>query len=142
MLLGFSVFIPANSAADWTTWEDWGGGGSGGGGVCVSGGSHFKIKGCKGNACPPTLILACVLSTVACTLDWHTKSNPDCIFLILNANLVEIRLIIILNLGAFPNSSVATLRVHHRRGYRQRRGKHPFYSAPRSTEIISVAHRL
>ena len=26
-LLGFSDFIPANSAADWTTWEDWGSGG-------------------------------------------------------------------------------------------------------------------
>ena len=34
-LLGFSDFIPANSAADWTTGEDWG---SGGGGVCVGGG--------------------------------------------------------------------------------------------------------
>ena len=32
-------FIPANSAADWTTWEDWGSGGrGGGGGVCVCGG--------------------------------------------------------------------------------------------------------
>ena len=46
-LLGFSDFIPANSNADWTTWEDWGSGG----GVCVcgkggGGGSHFKIKGC------------------------------------------------------------------------------------------------
>ena len=30
-LLGFSDFIPANSDADWTTWEDWGSGG----GVCV-----------------------------------------------------------------------------------------------------------
>ena len=27
-LLGFSDFIPANSAADWTTWEDWGSGGA------------------------------------------------------------------------------------------------------------------
>ena len=26
-LLGFSDFISANSAADWTTWEDWGSGG-------------------------------------------------------------------------------------------------------------------
>ena len=32
-LLGFSDFIPANSNADWTTWEDWGSGG----GVCVCG---------------------------------------------------------------------------------------------------------
>ena len=32
-LLGFPV-IPANSAANWTTWEDWGSGG----GVCVCGG--------------------------------------------------------------------------------------------------------
>ena len=49
-----------------------------------------------------------------------------------------------LNIGAnaFPNSFVATPRVHHRQRYRQQRGKHPFYSAPRSTEIISVAHRL
>ena len=31
-----SDFIPANSAAAWTTWEDWGSGG--GGGVCVGGG--------------------------------------------------------------------------------------------------------
>ena len=31
-LLGFSDFIPTNSAADWATGEDWG---SGGGGVCV-----------------------------------------------------------------------------------------------------------
>ena len=31
-LLGFSDFIPANSDADWTTWEDWGSGG-----VCVCG---------------------------------------------------------------------------------------------------------
>ena len=40
-LLGFSEFIPTNSAADWTTWEDWGsasGGGGGGGGVYVWGG--------------------------------------------------------------------------------------------------------
>ena len=35
-LLGFSDFIPANSAADWNTWEDWGSGG-GGGSVCVVG---------------------------------------------------------------------------------------------------------
>ena len=33
-LLGFSDFIPANSAADWTTGEDWGSGG----GVCLWGG--------------------------------------------------------------------------------------------------------
>ena len=34
--------------------------------VCVGGGgSHFKIKkGCGDNACPPTLILACVHSTL------------------------------------------------------------------------------
>ena len=31
-LLGFSDFTPANSDADWTTWEDWGSGG-----VCVMG---------------------------------------------------------------------------------------------------------
>ena len=49
-----------------------------------------------------------------------------------------------MNLGAnaFPNSSVATPRVHYRRGYRQQSGKHPLYSAPRSTEIICAAHRL
>ena len=33
-------------------------------------------------------------------------------------------------------------RVHHRQGHRQQRGKHPFYSAPRSTEIICAAHWL
>ena len=38
MLLVFLDFIPANSAADWTTWEDWGSCGGGGGGVCVGGG--------------------------------------------------------------------------------------------------------
>ena len=41
-LLGSADFIPANSADDWTTWEDWGSGGGGrgrgGGGVCVCGG--------------------------------------------------------------------------------------------------------
>ena len=41
-LLGFSDFIPTNSAADWATGEDWG---SGGGGVvvvvvCVGGGDE------------------------------------------------------------------------------------------------------
>ena len=30
-LLGFSDFIPANSAADWTIQEDWGGGAGGAG---------------------------------------------------------------------------------------------------------------
>ena len=92
--MGFSDFIPANSAADWTTLEDWGSGGRrhGGGGVCAYGGmgykGHFIIKGCGGNACPPTLILACVLPTVACSLDCLTKANPDGISLILNANSV------------------------------------------------------
>ena len=51
--------------------------------------SRFKIKGCGGNACPPTLILACVLPTVACSLHCLTKANPDGIFLILNANSVR-----------------------------------------------------
>ena len=48
-LLGFSDFIPTNSAADWTTGEDWG---SGGGVVvvlCVCGGGGdeaiSKLKG-------------------------------------------------------------------------------------------------
>ena len=59
----------------------WGGGGRGW--------SHFKIKGCGGNACPPTLILACVLPTVACSLHCLTKANPDGIFLIFNANSVR-----------------------------------------------------
>ena len=32
--------------------------------VCVLGGmKQFQSKGCGGNACPPTLILACVLHT-------------------------------------------------------------------------------
>ena len=46
MLLGFSDFIPANSAVDWTTWEDWGsgGGGGGGGGVCVCGGGGVRYE--------------------------------------------------------------------------------------------------
>ena len=49
-LLGFSDFIPANSAADWTSWEDWGSGGGGRGrGVCVWGGGGgeaiSKLKG-------------------------------------------------------------------------------------------------
>ena len=48
-LLGFSDFIHANSAADWTTWEEWGNCG-GGGGVCVGGGEGrdeavSKLKG-------------------------------------------------------------------------------------------------
>ena len=85
MLLGFSDFIPANSAADWTTWEDLGSGDGGGVCVCVWGGgavgwSHFKIKGCVGNACPATLILACVLPTVACSLDRLTKQTPTVSF--------------------------------------------------------------
>ena len=47
--------------------------------MCVSvggGGVEAKIKGCGGNACPPTLILACVLPTVACSLDRLTKQTP------------------------------------------------------------------
>ena len=40
-LLGFSVSIPANSAADRTTWADW----SGGGGVCVGGGGGGGEEG-------------------------------------------------------------------------------------------------
>ena len=34
--------------------------------VCVWGGGMkpFQIKGCGGNACPPTLIFACVHSTL------------------------------------------------------------------------------
>ena len=38
-LLGFSDFIPANSDADWTTWEDWGSGG-----VCVWWGRGAGMK--------------------------------------------------------------------------------------------------
>ena len=60
--------------------------------MCVRGGggcSHFKIKGYGCNACPPTLILAMVLLTVACSLDCFTKANPDGIFLILKANSVR-----------------------------------------------------
>ena len=46
-LLGLSDFIPANSAADWTTWEDCGsgGGGGGGGGVCVCVGGGGEVGG-------------------------------------------------------------------------------------------------
>ena len=49
-LLGFSDFIPTNSAADWATGEDWG---SGGGVVvvvvvCVWGGGDEAISKLKG----------------------------------------------------------------------------------------------
>ena len=54
----------------------------GGGG----GGRNEAILILKG---PPTLILACVLPTVACSLGCLTKANPDGIFLILNANSVR-----------------------------------------------------
>ena len=59
--------------------------------VCVGGLDEAvsKFKGAGGIACPPTLILACVLPTVACSLDCLTKANPDGIFLILNANSVR-----------------------------------------------------
>ena len=84
-------------------------------GVCGGGSiSHFKIKGCEGNACPPTPKLACVLITVACSQDSLTKSNPNSIFLILNPNYVQVQSEIhqkqIPNLGAnaFPNSFMAT----------------------------------
>ena len=100
--------------------------------VCVCGGglSHFKIKGCRGNATPPMPILACVLPTMACSLDYLTKANPDSICLILNANSVR-------------NSLEANSEFRCKcQGYRQQRDKHPFYSAPRSSEIICAAHRL
>ena len=50
--------------------------------MCVCGGGGgldeaiSKFKGAGGIACPPTLILACVLPTVACSLDCLTKANP------------------------------------------------------------------
>ena len=49
--------------------------------VCVGGGSHFKIKGCGGNACPPTLILACVHSTLRLVphKSAHRGSRPEII---------------------------------------------------------------
>ena len=138
--LGFSDFIPANSAADWTTWEDWGSGGAVVVVVCVGvgvggEGSHFKIKGCGGNACPPTIIFAYVLPTVACSLDCLAKANPDGILLIFNATSVRNSLEANseLRCKCISNFSVTTPRVHHRQGYRQQRGKRPFYSAPRST---------
>ena len=59
--------------------------------MCVGGGGDeviSKLKG-AGNACPPMLILACVLPTVACSLDCLTNANPEGIFLILNANSVR-----------------------------------------------------
>ena len=50
-LLGFSDFIPANSDADWTTWEDWGSGGVfvwwGGGGGGEEAISKLKGAGAK-----------------------------------------------------------------------------------------------
>ena len=55
--------------------------GGGGGGVL----KPFKIKGCGGNACPPTFILACVQPTVACSLHCLAKANPDGIFLKFNS---------------------------------------------------------
>ena len=56
-------------------------------GVCgVEGINYFKIKGCGENACPTTRKLACVLFTVAYSLDGLTKSNPDGILLILNTD--------------------------------------------------------
>ena len=59
--------------------------------MCVGKGAISKLKGAGANACPPTLILACALPIVACSIDCLTKSNPDGIFLILNANLVQIQ---------------------------------------------------
>ena len=53
----------------------WGGGGGGGGGEAIS-----KLKGAGANACPPTLILVCVLPTVACSLDCLTKATPTVSF--------------------------------------------------------------
>ena len=47
-LLGFSDFIPANSAADWTTWEDSGSGGGGAGCVCGGRGGDEAISKLKG----------------------------------------------------------------------------------------------
>ena len=41
-LLGFSDFIPANSAADWTTGENWASGGGVVVLVCVWGGGGMK----------------------------------------------------------------------------------------------------
>ena len=50
--------IPANSAAHWTTWEDWG---SGGGGVCVCvcawGEAISKLKGAWATHALPRLYL-------------------------------------------------------------------------------------
>ena len=46
--------------------------------VCVGGGGrHFKVKGCGGNACPPTPILACVLLTIACFQDCTQQYLSD-----------------------------------------------------------------
>ena len=54
--------------------------------VCVWGGGEAisKLKGAGA-----TLIHACVLPTVAFSLDCLTKANPDGVFLILNANSVR-----------------------------------------------------
>ena len=62
MLLGFSDFIPANSAADWTTWEDLGSGDGGGVCVCVWGGGQWdeaisKLKGAWATRALPRLYL-------------------------------------------------------------------------------------
>ena len=48
-LLGFSDFIPANSAADWLTGEDWGSGGE----VCEDGGGGEAISKLKGTHALP-----------------------------------------------------------------------------------------
>ena len=57
--------------------------------VCVWGGLYEAISKLKGAGATRALILACVLPTVACSLDCLTKANPGGIFLTLNANSVR-----------------------------------------------------
>ena len=70
--------MPANSAADWTTWEDWGSGGGGGVCVCWVGGGRgrdeaiSKLKGAGATRALPRSYLH-----VSCSLDCLTKANPD-----------------------------------------------------------------
>ena len=65
------------------------GGGGGGGGGGGRDEAISKLKGAGATRALPRSYLACVLPSMACSLDCLTKANPDGIFLILNANSVR-----------------------------------------------------